>query len=333
MNDKMSTVTLSICIPTYNRSECLRDCLTSVVASIAGHERDIEIVISNNASTDNTEKVIHEFKEAHPSIRYHRNAQNIGGERNFRHVATLAQGENLWIFGDDDKMEANAVSIVLNHIRAGYGLIICNYTLWDQQFSHLRKKTCGLAGKEDQIFEDANELMKRFGLHLGYISSVVIRRSFFLEASAQEYEVFVEYGFPYVYALYAGAVNPACKAYFIAAPLVRNRGGNTGNYDWYKYFIVGSSLIFDKLQSKGYTKSATVSAKHQVLKDFVIPNMVSRKVFNNNNKINMDIISRHYKKDWLFWAACIPIFFSPRFLLRFAKKMLIFSGRLNRDSI
>ena len=253
--EKIAILKLSICIPTYNRSEYLRECLSSIFTSIAGHEQDVEIVISDNASTDNTESVVREFKETHPWIRYHRNAQNIGGERNFRQVATLAQGENVWIFGDDDKMEENAVPIVLDNIRAGCDLMICNYTLWDRQFSNLRRKGYGLSGAKDQIFEDANELMKRFGLYLGYISSIVIKRSLFLKISTHAYEAFVEYGFPHLYSVYAGIVNCIFKVGFIAAPLVRNRGRNSGDFDWYKYFVEGSSLIFDKLQSEGYAKS------------------------------------------------------------------------------
>lgn len=294
--------------------------MISVFAAIAGHERDVEIVISDNASPDNTRNVILEFQVAHPSIRYHRNAQNIG-IRNFYLLAALAQGENIWIFGDDDKMEANAVSVVLDHLRAGYDLIICNYTFWDRQFYKMRRKMRGISGRKDQIFEDANELMKRFGLHLGYISSIVIKRSLFLKPPASEYEVFLEYGFPHLYSIYAGIVNCVCKTGFIAAPLVRNRGGNSGNYDWYKFFVVGSSLIFDKLQTKGYAKNAVFSAKNQVLRRFVIPNLLRRKALDHDDKINMTLVHRHYKRNWLFWVIYVPVFLIPRFLVRFAIKI------------
>jgi len=318
---------LSICIPTYNRAEYLRECLISVLTSIAGHERDIEVLISDNASTDNTENVIRGFQETYPWIRYHRNEQNIGAERNFYLLATLAQGENIWIFGDDDKMEENAVTRVLNSIRVGYGLTICNYSSWDKQFSARIKKS-GFPWEQDQEFNDPNELLKHFGLYLGYISSIVIKRNLFLRLPLDEYETFVEYGFPFLYVVYASVADGACKVEFIAEPLFLNRGGNSGNYDWYKYFAVGSSLVFDKLQSRGYAESAVISAKHQVLRDFVIPNLFYRKALDNDNKISIGLMSHHYNKNWLFWAACVPVFFVPRFLVRFAKNVLIFFRRL-----
>ena len=46
-------VRLSICIPTYNRAVELRPLLDTIVAQ-TGHGLDVEIVISDNASTDNT---------------------------------------------------------------------------------------------------------------------------------------------------------------------------------------------------------------------------------------------------------------------------------------
>lgn len=316
------SVLLSICIPTYNRSEYLSECLQSVLTSVVGHECDIEVVISDNASTDDTGDVVRTFQEMYPWIRYQRNEQNIGGERNFYLLATLAQGDNIWIFGDDDKMEAGAVAAVLENIRAGYGLTVCNYSSWDKQFI-VRRKKCGLLGDKNELFEDSNELLKRFGLHLGYISTVVIKKKLFLKLPAEEYESFVEYGFPFLYSVYTGMANGACRAGFIAAPLVCNRSDNSGNYDWYKYFATGSALIFNKLLSKGYTQSAVTTAKHQVLRRFLIPNMIRMKILGNgdNEKNSMGMIFQHYKKDWLFWIVCLPVYFTPTFLLHLAKNI------------
>lgn len=314
---------LSICIPTYNRSEYLKECLTSVLTSVAGHERDTEIVISDNASTDNTGDIVRAFQETHPWIRYHRNEQNIGGERNFRHVATLAQGEHIWVFGDDDKMEANAVPRVLEGIRAGYDLTICNYSSWDKQFA-VQVKQSSFPDGRDQIFNDPNKLMEHFGLHLGYISSVVIKKALFLKLPADEYEAYTEYGFPFLFAVYNGVAKCTCKVKFIADPIFCNRGGNSGDYDWYKYFVTGSSLIFDELLHKGYTISAVSAAKQAVLSDFVVKNIVDLKfkMTSLENKQVLNLLYKHYKSYWQFWLLCLPRLLTPIFLLLLAKNTL-----------
>lgn len=323
------SVLLSICIPTYNRSGYLSECLQSVLVSVAGHESFIEIIISDNASTDNTPDIVKTFQKIHPWIRYNCNEQNIGAERNFYLLATLAQGDNIWIFGDDDKLEVGAVARVLDCIHAGYGLTICNYSSWDKQFS-IRLKKNGLLVEKDQSFDDANILMKQFGLHLGYISAVVIKRSLFLKLPVEQYELFAEYGFPFVYAVYTGVAKGACRAVYIAEPLVCNRGGNSGNYDWYKYFVVGSTLIFHRLLSKGYTQSAVLSAKNQVLKDFVIPYALQIKSLGNGDdgKNNIRRFFYYYKNNWLFWIVCLPVLITPSFIVRLVKKIRLIIRRV-----
>lgn len=67
---------LSICIPTYNRSRQLTQALESIVHQ-EGFE-EIEVVISDNCSTDETEAVGLRYRELYPNIRYYRNDENIG---------------------------------------------------------------------------------------------------------------------------------------------------------------------------------------------------------------------------------------------------------------
>jgi glycosyltransferase involved in cell wall biosynthesis len=292
---------------------------------MTGHEHDVEIVISDNASTDDTGDSVRTFQETHPWIRYHRNEITIRGENNFRLVASLALGENVWVFGDDDKMEAVAISRVLANIRNGFELTVCNYSTWNKQFSALFKKN-GLNGALDVSIVDPNVLLKRFGLHLGFISCVVMKKVLFLKLPIEEYERYAEYGFPFVYAVYTGVANDSCKVGFIADPIVLNRAGNSGDYDWYKYFVTGSSLIFDELLHNGYTKSAVRAAKYQVLMDFVIPSALSFKIRRNveENKQIMRLLLKHYKRYWQFWVCCFPRLLAPVCLLRPAKKILLF---------
>ena len=71
---------LSICIPTYNRAEYLAKSLDSLI--VQPEFSQIEVVISDNASTDNTEEVCKHYREKYPNIVYYRNQENIL-DRNF----------------------------------------------------------------------------------------------------------------------------------------------------------------------------------------------------------------------------------------------------------
>ena len=67
----MHTPLLSICIPTYNRSECLAQTVESIINSNSFDNR-VEIVISDNCSTDDTEQVCRNYTNMYSNIKYYR---------------------------------------------------------------------------------------------------------------------------------------------------------------------------------------------------------------------------------------------------------------------
>lgn len=109
---------LSICIPTYNRASLLRSLLYSVVPQVAKMNGLVEIVVSDNCSTDDTGQVVDWARQFGP-ISYHRNDENIGGARNFIKLAqVLAKGEYCWLIGDDDMVRLGAVQRVVEGLQA-----------------------------------------------------------------------------------------------------------------------------------------------------------------------------------------------------------------------
>lgn len=84
---------LSICIPTWNRAEYLKACLESLVCQPEFFSEDIEIIISDNASTDEgaTEAVGKDYAAEYENIHYFRNVENIN-DRNFPMALNRANG-------------------------------------------------------------------------------------------------------------------------------------------------------------------------------------------------------------------------------------------------
>lgn len=105
---------LSICIPTYNREGFLRECLASIQAE--GLYDQFEIVVSDNASTDQTLNVLEEFRHRLP-LRWTVQDSNIGPDRNFDAVVAFAEGEYCWLLGSDDVAEPDAVARLLKALR------------------------------------------------------------------------------------------------------------------------------------------------------------------------------------------------------------------------
>lgn len=108
-------MTLSICIPTYNRAQHLRNCLQSIVDNEDCLNPSVQVCVSNNASTDDTNVVVEEFREL-LNIKYNVNSSNLGMMGNFLKVIEMADGEFTWMIGDDDLLMPNAIKVLLNLI-------------------------------------------------------------------------------------------------------------------------------------------------------------------------------------------------------------------------
>ena len=100
---------LSICIPTYNRASHLANCLNSIIRCSSVSSLPFQVCVSDNHSTDHTEDVI-KHAQLTIDIKYQRNETNIGMSRNFLQVVSMADGEFVWIIGDDDLLLPDSIS-------------------------------------------------------------------------------------------------------------------------------------------------------------------------------------------------------------------------------
>jgi glycosyltransferase involved in cell wall biosynthesis len=99
--DKKDIALLSICIPTYNRSVYLKKTLESIVRQKEFYgTQNVEVVISDNSSTDDTKAITGEFiKRFGTKIKYFSNQVNIG-DANFEKVLSLGKGQFLKLNND-----------------------------------------------------------------------------------------------------------------------------------------------------------------------------------------------------------------------------------------
>lgn len=105
---------VSVCIPTYNRS----DFLTYAVHSVLNQTYDdFELIICDDASSDNTPQVVNKFQDSR--IRYIRHPENIGRSRNMRSGFDASQGKYFIKFDDDDGLTPEflekTVNVLDNH--------------------------------------------------------------------------------------------------------------------------------------------------------------------------------------------------------------------------
>jgi glycosyltransferase involved in cell wall biosynthesis len=90
---------VSVAVPVFNGERHVAQCLESLLSQTFG---DFELVISDNASTDNTEAICRGYAKQDPRVRFVRRATNIGGPANFSYVFSLCSGRyHKWSTADD----------------------------------------------------------------------------------------------------------------------------------------------------------------------------------------------------------------------------------------
>ena len=88
---------ISVLTPAYNAAQYIRATIDSVLSQT---EQDFELLIINDGSTDDTEKIVREYDS--PKIIYHANPQNLGIAKTYNRAIQLARGKYLAIAESDD---------------------------------------------------------------------------------------------------------------------------------------------------------------------------------------------------------------------------------------
>lgn len=104
---------VSIGIPTYNRANSYLRC--ALRSAVNQTYKNIEIIVSDNCSQDDTESVVKEFND--PRIRYYRQKENIGPINNQNFCLEQSRGEHFSLLLDDDLIDDDFVSICMNAVR------------------------------------------------------------------------------------------------------------------------------------------------------------------------------------------------------------------------
>ncbi len=128
---------VSVCIPTYNRAKALS---RAVDALLACSYKNLEIIVSDNASPDETEIVGNAYSAADSRVRYFRHARNMGPTANFQFAREQAGGKYFLWHGDDDFLGADYIRTCVNELEQDPSLLLASgvaeYFDGDGAFTH-----------------------------------------------------------------------------------------------------------------------------------------------------------------------------------------------------
>ena len=160
MSQNKDNILLSICIPTYNRSAILDQTLKTYVDDPAFGEQ-IEIVISDNCSTDNTQQVAEKFVKRFDNIHYYRNEKNII-DLNFIKVLSLGKGLYLKLMNDTVTLKPGALKSILETLQIEK--VEMNPTLFFQNIPYLNSNNT-------VVCKNLNELVSNVSFWITWIAN------------------------------------------------------------------------------------------------------------------------------------------------------------------
>ena len=116
----MSSPKISVLVPTYNSAPYLKETIQSVLNQTFN---DFELILLNDASTDNSEEIILSFNDSR--IRYYKNDTNLGISPSRNKLMDLAQGEYLAILDNDDICMPQRLEIQAQYLDTHSDVSIC----------------------------------------------------------------------------------------------------------------------------------------------------------------------------------------------------------------
>lgn len=156
------TPLLAICVPTYNRCEVLIECLKDTISKIGKY--NFPIVVTDNASTDDTQQQVLKIAEEYPALIYHRQAENIGADRNFESCLKLSPATYSWLLGDSYRIVEKEFDGLVDILQCGEHCAIIN-----NSFNRV-------TGIPSAIYSDSDRLLYDLGWHMTMICSLILNR-------------------------------------------------------------------------------------------------------------------------------------------------------------
>lgn len=172
---------LTIVIPTFNRARTLALLLEALNKQLKGFENQVDIIVGDNASTDETQSITHSFLTSCPTAIILRHAKNIGPDENFCRCLDRVQTKYFWIIGDDDLPKSSILKSILEFLTAQNPDLLYLNSEWMPVITNENdgKKLDHLSA----ITLSRQEFSRQVNVWITFISGMIINRErlFFLQ--------------------------------------------------------------------------------------------------------------------------------------------------------
>jgi len=298
---------LSISIPTYNRAEYLDMNLKQLSNELISVSHvEIEIIVSDNSSTDNTEQVVQKFIKEGLSVRYYRNSENLGWGKNFFQCFNLSTGKYVLLLGDDDFLYDGVLSKIVNNLMSGeYGIVFLKPYGFDNNF---QKEYPGSFGKTI-LYNNRNDFLIKMGPSITLLSACIINKSLISDFNTSAIN---PGNFAHLHLILYAIKKSACNLY-VGTYCIGSKRNNSSSYIFSKVFVQEFWQIMDNNISKEISRDLIKKLEWDQLFSYY-PYYLTVQQINRSKDLlyAWDDFSKRFsgRSIFIFWVA--PIIRLPR---------------------
>lgn len=312
---------LSICIPTYNGAKYIEKNIDTILNQIQKYNLNyVEIVVSDNCSTDKIPQIMKNYVERYPDIiKYSRNEKNLGYDGNVMKCCEIAQGKFIHLFGDDDYYSPSGLKLLCEVLSKNSNLavaVLSNYYLRNDNYEELvsRKNLNEEFILEDRIYNnDSDNFIMEVEDRAWPNTNLVFRKEYYEEIP--NLSEFYKKDWLHLYImLYIAKKHPHCYLFADKYPIVIDRVGVQtwlNNNDGPRIYF-NNLWTYSFANKLGYSHKVFEWYRKKLLSEYIknIEFRRSRNIFINFNYIVKYFY--YYKDIPAFYFKYIPKFLFHR---------------------
>ncbi len=274
---------LTIFVPTFNRAEVLEKNLSLLCTEISQQNLPVTVVISDNASSDNTESVSTKYATQFDFVKYKRNDQNLGMDGNFLSCFELASGKYTMLLGDDDYPISGQLAYLVNVLENTEANLV-----------HLK---IGAIDPGPLVEYCGDAAMKEISFWITYISSNIVKSSLAIAYAGEKYKGTLLAIVP----LYMSAIYAEDRKTLVVTRRIFSDGVSSksnGGYSYFKVFVENYSQIIGEMLPKGTMHRLLPYLMKDIFKRYLVDGiarlLIEKNKGNYDTRDSWKILFNHY---------------------------------------
>jgi abequosyltransferase len=297
---------LTIAIPTWNRANYLSLNLQQLKQEAGNQWDSVEVLISDNASTDDTQQIVMDAVAGGMPIRYIRNAENIGSDANIAQCFDLSLGDFVLIMGDDDLFVDGALGHLLQHLDVNTLGVACMRPYGFNSDFRLEQPN---STQKAVLFQEPGKFLATIGPLMTLISSCVVNRRLLGNLQAKS---FCGDNLVQVHLVLRAAL-AAENNIFFRHYLIACKRNNSGGYDFSQVFVSNLCAAMDSAKPFGLSdQSIEEIEKHLMLAYYPFYLLRQRLAATGDLKATFARFEKRFHRYFLFYCWLAPTICLPR---------------------